>query len=559
MTPGCCRSRGRQALVSSATLVLLGACAGTDAVSPPDEGTLVVTTVTAGAALDPDGYGVSLDGSAETPIDATGQITLSHVPSGEHRVRLGGVAANCSLAGGNPRVASLAPGATLRVEFALTCAGTSEVRVRTRTNGPLPDADGYGFNVDDGPERPIGAFAQVVVRELEPGEHSVALSGMADNCAVKGGNPVSFVIVPGTPAEIAFEVVCSGLTVVTTSAGADPDLDGYLLSVDGGAAQPLGVNTSLELPVRSGDHLLALSGLADNCTLAGEHRRRVAVQPGVPTETSFEVSCRVRIRGPAQLLYWGGPAGHIYRRSGSTVIDLTPRSDGAKGRWSPDRSKIVFETRRNGEAEIFIMNSDGSSQTRIGRGRAPVWSPDGTRIAFVREGIATMKPDGSDVQLLTSDNSDGQPSWSPDGTRIAFERRGACRLLFFDLVCATDLYTMSPDGSQVTDLTNLPPGERATDPAWSPDGTRLVYAYGVFLGIPRNLFALELSGGKIRQLTNTADRWEQSPVWSPDGTRIAFADSNGDRVARVVTIPADGGTTEPIPTGPGPVYPSSWR
>jgi len=553
----CLRRRGR-ALPAPVILALLAACGGADAVSAPDEGTLLVTTATGGDAVDPDGYRVSLDGAAGIPIGVAAQLSLAHVPSGEHRVRLDGIAPNCTLDGSNPRDASIAPGATLQVAFGLRCTDAGDLRVRTQTNGPSPDDDGYGLSIDGGPEQPIGTLAERLLRDLEPGEHNVALSGLADNCAVNGPNPVPFTVLPYTPAEVAFDVLCSGLTVTTATGGADPDLDGYLLSVDGGASQPLGVNTRLELPVREGDHLLALRGVADNCTPTGENPRHVAILPGVRSETTFQVLCRVRIGGPAQLLYWGGPAGHIYRRSGSSTIDLTPHSDGTRGRWSPDRSKIVFESRRNGEPEIFVMNPDGSAPTRIARGRAPAWSADGTRIAFVRPGIATMKPDGSDVRLLTSDNSDDQPVWSPDGTRIAFERRGTCRLFFFDLVCATDLYTSAPDGSQVTDLTGLPAGDRATDPAWSPDGTRLAYAYGVFLTLPRNLFILNLAGG-IRQLTNIADRWEQSPVWSPDGAEIAFADSDGEGIARLVTIPATGGSPVAIPTRARPVYPSSWR
>ncbi|MGH7783506.1 MAG: Ig-like domain-containing protein, partial [Candidatus Binatia bacterium] len=136
--------------------------------------------------------------------------------------------------------------------------------------------------------------------------------------------------------------------------------------------------------------------------------------------------------------------------------------------------KIAFQHTRNGNAEIYIMDPDGSNQTNLTNDQAldesPAWSPDGTRIAFDtdRDGnaeIYVMFSDGSSQTRLTFDPAaDRGPTWSPDGARIAFtsHRDGN-----------KQIYVMNADGSNQTRLTN-----NATDdesPAWSPDGAKIAF------------------------------------------------------------------------------------
>lgn len=544
-----------------AILMLAGACSGTGSVAPTPSGTLVITITTTGEPADPDGYTMSVDGETGRPIGSDPRLVLPNVPAGEHRLGLGGVAGNCTVSGDNPRAADVAGGDTTRVGFALSCAAIGvDVWLTARTSGPASDPDGYSFILDGGPPQPIGLQAILRLPTLDPGNHAIQLTGLADNCVVDGPNPMSFVVSGAAAPGLTFRVLCAGITLSTFTTGADPDLDGYLYSIDGDGPTPLGVNVTRELPLQPGDHEVALSGLAGNCALTGKSERPVIVVAGAPAVASFEVACRPRVAGPAQLLYWGGPAGHIYRTDGSRTVDLTPSSDGAKGRWSPDRSKIVFETMRGGAAEIFVMAADGSSPSRIGQGASPVWSPDGGRIAFVRGGLVTTKLDGSDFRRLTADESDNVPVWSPDGTRIAFERRGACQAVWYlGLICAVDLYTIGPDGSGLVALTSLTADRAARQPAWSPDGRQLVYSFGPRLGLPGNLYIFELATATIRQLTTTTERWESSPVWSPDGAEIAFTDADGAGIATLLTIPSSGGPLTALSTEEEPVYPSSWR
>src|SRR5262245_3025080 len=121
---------------------------------------------------------------------------------------------------------------------------------------------------------------------------------------------------------------------------------------------------------------------------------------------------------------------------------------------------IAFQSNRDGanNFEIYKMNSDGSTQTRLFSNTdqidvTPYWSPDATRIAFAssRDGnseIYSMNAAGNALSRLTINSAaDTSPSWSPDGTKIAFvsNRDGN-----------SEIYVMNADGSAPTRLTNNP-------------------------------------------------------------------------------------------------------
>jgi len=91
---------------------------------------------------------------------------------------------------------------------------------------------------------------------------------------------------------------------------------------------------------------------------------------------------------------------------------------------SPDGTRIAFQSNRDGNYEIYVMDADGSNQTNLTNNPAddmfPVWSPDGTKIAFMsnRDGnweIYVMNADGSNQTNLTNNIGDDMyPMWSPD-------------------------------------------------------------------------------------------------------------------------------------------------
>src|SRR3989440_584307 len=112
---------------------------------------------------------------------------------------------------------------------------------------------------------------------------------------------------------------------------------------------------------------------------------------------------------------------YVMSADGSGLVNLTdnPAVDNAGAAWSPDGSKIVFYTNRDGNYEIYAVNVDGSGSTRLTNDPAydvsPAWSPDGSHIAFesTRGGIYVMNADGSAVVGLTTGGSLTSPPYPP--------------------------------------------------------------------------------------------------------------------------------------------------
>ena len=226
------------------------ACGGDDLVQPPARGQIRVTTVTTGTEPDPDGYTVRLDTSPDRTIADNASVTLSADP-GEHAVELSGVAGNCAVVGDARRVVTVESDQVTDVAFQITCAATvGGLLVTATTMGDLPDADGYTVRIDDGDPQPLPANGSVTVGGVTPGSHSVLLGGVADNCAVQGGNPVAVEVVAGGPLTVAFQIVCRGGVAQWTpmESGSDADLTGVWTAGDGGgfAVGERGTNRGLE-------------------------------------------------------------------------------------------------------------------------------------------------------------------------------------------------------------------------------------------------------------------------------------------------------------------------
>ncbi|MBK6587582.1 MAG: PD40 domain-containing protein [Acidobacteria bacterium] len=185
------------------------------------------------------------------------------------------------------------------------------------------------------------------------------------------------------------------------------------------------------------------------------------------------------------------------------------------------RSKqaIAFTSNRDGNSEVYIMNPDGTNQTRLTNNFAddtqPSLSSDGTRIAFMstrdgNEEIYVMNADGSGQTRLTNGVfSDRYPAFSYDGTRIVFSsfRDGN-----------QEIYVMNADGSGQTRLTD----NVATDdqPTFSPDGSGIVFES--WRDQNCELYLMNSTGGGLTRLTFVAPFLDEHPVFSPNGSKVAF-------------------------------------
>ena len=299
---------GGRCWLAAAVAILLGATACNDSESPqpdaallplPDLGTLAVTVGTSGSDIDPDGYTVTVDGSVSQSVGANGLVTFTGLAAGDHTVGLSGVASNCTVSGDNPRTVSLIIGVVGTTSFSVGCAAipkTGDLTATTSTTGSSLDPDGYTVTVDGNSSKAIGTNASVTFTGLSAGDHSVALSGVAANCSVSGGTSRTVTVPAGGTASTTFAVSCTAttgsLTVTTSTTGSNPDPDGYTVTVDGGASKAIGTNGSVGFAdLSAGDHSVALSGVAANCSASGGTSRTVTVPAGGTASTTFAVSC----------------------------------------------------------------------------------------------------------------------------------------------------------------------------------------------------------------------------------------------------------------------------
>jgi dipeptidyl aminopeptidase/acylaminoacyl peptidase len=164
---------------------------------------------------------------------------------------------------------------------------------------------------------------------------------------------------------------------------------------------------------------------------------------------------------------------------------------------------------------IHAANPDGSDETSLALGIGADWSPNGQKIAYTRLGVYIANADGTSETLVT--NKLGPldptqylidwPAWSPDGSKLVFSGASIGTL--------NDLYVVNADGTGLTRLTNTPSVYEGA-PTWSPDGSKIAFEANSVA-----IYLMNPDGTDIKQISFSSDG-QAFPQWSPDGRKIAF-------------------------------------
>jgi Tol biopolymer transport system component len=262
--------------------------------------------------------------------------------------------------------------------------------------------------------------------------------------------------------------------------------------------------------------------------------------------------------------------------SGGEVSQLThvPKSKAAAlPDWSPDGSRIAFHSNRSGDFGIWVMNADGSGQTRL-TGRDgfgdfyPSWSPDGRRIVYSHCAepfgmgiffdckIVAMNAagGGSEVLLGSGHWVNAHAQFSPDGQSIAFgSDRGGLQ---------SAIWVMKADGSSPRRITK--PRLRAFWPDWAPGGDRIIFADHCCVK-HSNIYTVRPDGSGLQRVTQIKGLSFDAafPGYSPDGTRVSFSFSKGCPTQppfckRFYTMSSGGSDFQPMVTGEDDTLVTDW-
>ena len=265
---------------------------------------------------------------------------------------------------------------------------------------------------------------------------------------------------------------------------------------------------------------------------------------------------------------------HREDRHDYTDVSLSPS-------FSPDGSRVVYSAFRNRGRktlnpwdeeidygwEIMTSNPDGSEKRRLTESvdvglvnLLPVWSPDGSRIAFIsnrlefeatdefsdrgRYILFTIKPDGSDMRAVSLSFAAMPiaPVWSPDSRRLAFLARTEKDLdTLWKKFVPRDLYVVNIEGTKFTKI-----GETVARPAWSPDGSRIAFVGGG--DGTTTIHTVAPDGSNLTKILEREDPSVSPSIrsldWSPDGNQLAVG---GGRTVEVMD--ADGSNLRYVVNG----------
>lgn len=211
--------------------------------------------------------------------------------------------------------------------------------------------------------------------------------------------------------------------------------------------------------------------------------------------------------------------------------------------YSPSGDKILFESNRDGNWNIYLMDPDGSNQQKLtsdpSDNRRPSWHPSGSKILFesTRSGqnyLYELNLQTKRISQIVIKDLEGEPGfsrYSPSGKKIAFTIRKS--------EDESNIATVSSNGKNLKYLTTTP--FRTFYPFWSPDGSLLSFSSRHETNNEDDeIYIIKSDGSEEKRLTN----WPKHnfcAAWSPDGKKIAYATSMEEIRPEIYIMDADGG------------------
>lgn len=372
--------------------------------------------------------------------------------------------------------------------------------------------------------------AQIVLRHLYDRVAAFGITVTAVDLGGATGRATHTVVTRGGSLEV----------ILTRAANTAPLLFSARVTVTGVAGFPdrmLADGTSIVFQnVVPGTQEVTASESTAGCRVSGEPSRSAIVDVGETASVAFELTCpftpverilyqRLVVVGAAFL-----DNIHTARPDGSEQMQLTNDGGNQFPVWSPDGSRIAWHGVRTAGPQIWIMNWDGSEQRRLTDqtfSSAPSWSADGRKIAFQSSAsgsndIWTIDLIGGEPIRLTSDAADEtSPHWSRDGLRIAFTAGGVSQEI---------IHVMNSDGTARRSL-----GVSGTSPAWSPDGTRLTF----YSRSDEQIWVVNADGSGAVRITDLPTS-TGAPAFSPDGRSVIFHAPRTGNESRLWIVGLDG-------------------
>ncbi len=553
-------------LAAPAAALLVLALASCNPGGDPDIGSIKVSVTTEGSIVDPDGYTIVVGDRVNEPIAINGNIVVNELAQGDYNARLSGLAPECFVVGANPVHVAVLAGQQADADFTVSCPGPgARVKLTTEVTGTDWDTDGYRIKIGTSPARLVPGRGTTTISVDAEGVSPIVITDLAPSCAVDPASPTTVTLVTNQETALTIKVTCASTTgtlrVAVVVTGEDVQKDGFLIRVDDKMVTLDAGNAATIERLSPGQHQVGFApyGLAANCQLTGTAMRVVTVEAGLEALETFDAHCTalphvvVSVSTTGVDLdteyslhfdsndYWYTYTAYALTLPGTGTADQVV----APGTYYLSLTGIAPNCRLlsapPGPITVAAVNVQLTFSIQCDRAR---------QLALVTgEGsaseIAVASENSETVTLLTHNAvADSNPAWSPDGSRLAFAsaRDGN-----------SEIYLMNADGSGVQRLTNNATADY--QPAWAPDGSHIAFVSRRD-GNPE-IYTMDADGSNPVRLTNNIGL-DLEPAWSPDGTRIVFASSPILTSPQIYIMNADGTGVTRIGTSGYPEASPAW-